>query len=326
MRAKVETMGETTGIEWADATFNPWIGCAKVSAACDHCYAEAYANRTGQSKLWGGDQRRRTSPTNWGQPLHWDRRARERGQRIRVFCASLADVFDNAVPPAWRRDLFELIGRTTNIDWLLLTKRIGNAERMMNSAIGDLSHGLNNWTDLPWPHVWIGATVIDQAEAERDIPKLLATPALRRFVSIEPMLGPINLKELDLGGGHELDALTGFHTAHAGASMPLPPVLDGLDWVIAGGESGHGARPMHPEWIRSLRGACKLSFTPFLFKQWGEWLSADQVEAAGFNGDGCSIHEWGDGAASFSIHLPKKKAGRMLDGRTWDGVPASALP
>lgn len=218
-------MADHSKIEWTDATFNPWIGCTKVSPACDHCYAAVSTPARRLGVEWGaGQPRRRTSDGNWKLPLRWNARPfwqceacgwrGEDGEgssrlrvctscagklqpaRRRVFCASLADVFDNEVPTAWRRDLFQLIIDTPNLDWLLLTKRIGNAERMMEDA-GVFSGGRYSAGDghrHPLPNVWLGATVCNQAEADRDIPKLLATPAAVRFLSMEPLLGPVNLR------------------------------------------------------------------------------------------------------------------------------------
>ena len=164
-------MAETTAISWCDSSFNPWLGCSKVSPACDHCYAERLMDTRMHKVQWGsGNPRRRTSPANWRQPLLWERDWENfltlYGRRRRVFCASLADVFDNAVDPQWRADLFALIAQTPHLDWLLLTKRIGNAKAM-----------LGDYKTVPLlPNIWIGATICNQEEADRDIPKLLAVP------------------------------------------------------------------------------------------------------------------------------------------------------
>lgn len=327
-------MSENTAIEWADHTFNPWVGCTKVSPACDHCYAEGWAKRSGMVE-WGGE-RRRTSEANWKMPLKWDAQAKDEGRRVRVFCASLADVFDNQVPFAWRVELFQLIAKTSNIDWLLLTKRIGNARQMLNEVIEELSHGINTWDDLPWPGVWIGATVADQAEADRDIPKLLAVPARVRFLSVEPMLGPISLSpcwlNLRCGFGNDEDraishcfscgGLSGYSERCAWPSQRI-------DWVICGGESGPGARPMHPDWARRLRDKCAAAGVPFLFKQWGEWIGADQAGCP--CGPPASRWQWGDGtpfvygdkgALPLLCRAGKKAAGRLLDGVEHNGYPA----
>lgn len=259
-------MSENSKIEWTDHTFNPWEGCQKVGPGCDHCYAETRNARFGGGVAvnWGpGAPRRRTSPANWRKPLAWNARHKEffaeHGRRQRVFCASLADVFDNAVDPAWRADLLQLVADTPNLDWLLLTKRIGNAHAMLDDALSELSHGITKWADAPWPNVWLSATVVNQAEADRDIPKLLDVPARVRFLSMEPLLGPVNLAQAgalwaDLNG-NVIDAVS------AG--------LRGIDWVIVGGESDTGARPMHPDWARSLRDQCAAAGVPYLMKQMG---------------------------------------------------------
>lgn len=230
-------MAENSGIEWTDHTFNPWVGCTKVSPACDHCYAEGWAKRTGQSALWAGE-RRRTSEANWRDPLRWNRKAEAAGVRHRVFCASLADVADNKVPAEWRRDLFDLIAETPHLDWLLLTKRPQNIGKMVNYAARQ-RETLNPNYLWPWPNVWLGTTVENQEEADRRIPHLLAIPARVLFLSVEPMLGPVR------------------------------PELDGIHWVICGGESGPGARPMHPDWARQLRDQCRSAGVPFFMKQMG---------------------------------------------------------
>lgn len=305
-------MGKNSLIEWTDHTFNPWIGCQHVSPACDHCYAEAYAKRTGQGKLWGPSERRRTSLPNWRQPVRWNTEARALVVQRRVFCASLADVFDNAVPPEWRRDLFALIGSTTYLDWLLLTKRIGNAAAMLQQATSEW-HG---WR-FPWSNVWLGATVVNQDEADRDIPKLLATGAARRFLSIEPLLGPVNV-----GPYLSRTNMPGFNLM-PGFKDPLP----GVDWVIVGGESGSQARPMHPDWVRSIRDQCTAAGVAFLFKQWGEWLPATERLAQNFTVEHESaVHNWDNTSPDgYSIRVGKKQAGRLLDGRDHTEFPSSAV-
>lgn len=215
----------------------------------------------------------------------------EHGRRQRVFCASLADVFDNAVDPQWRADLFSLIAQTPNLDWLLLTKRIGNVRGML----AELAHGsypdLSLLDMMPLPNVWIGATIVNQEEADRDIPKLLAVPAAKRFLSMEPLLGPVDLTRLpheDDGAG---DALAGevwvdtwLDAAGARRQRCAVGEYGRLDWVIVGGESGPSARPMHPDWASSLRDQCEAAGVPFLFKQWGEWKPISQMEEAEHSG------------------------------------------
>lgn len=236
-------MAKDTAINWTNSTFNPWVGCSKISPACANCYAEGWAKRSGMVKWGVHEPRVRTSPANWKQPIKWNEEAKRTGTRRRVFCASLADVFDNAVPEEWRVDLFALIAATPYLDWLLLTKRIGNVEKMLLHAIGGSFY----------PHhenVWLGITVCNQEEANRDIPKLLKIPATNVFLSIEPMLGEIDLGFCDISW---------------------------IDWVICGGESGSKARPLNPAWVRYLRDQCAAADVPFFFKQWGEFAPIEGV-------------------------------------------------
>lgn len=302
-------MVENTRIEWADHTFNPWVGCEKVSPACDHCYAESWAKRIGKPHLWSG-KRERTTMATWRKPMEWSQQAVRDGRRYRVFCASLADVFDNAVPPEWRADLLELIRRTPGLDWLLLTKRVGNVARMLAPFV-DATDPL---AMRSWPNLWIGATVVSQAEAVRDVPKLLALAAKVRFLSIEPLLEPINLRALQMTEEVQLNALTGFFARGGQPTTFLPYTVD---WVIAGGESGAHARPMSPAWIRSLREQCKGSRTPFLFKQWGEWAPPDTLEDAG---PLRPAHTYVDGY--YVIRAGRKAAGRTLDQKVHTEFPA----
>ncbi|MET3514309.1 protein gp37 [Pseudacidovorax sp. 1753] len=323
-------MAENSKIEWTDHTFNPWTGCTKVSDGCDLCYAEGWSKRAGAKVgKWGpGAPRVRTTPANWAKPIKWDAQAKAEGLRFRVFCASLADVFDNEVDPAWRRDLFKLIAETPNLDWLLLTKRVGNVIRLVDE-IADLprpgSHAgdllAHQWrTGNPPKNVWLGATICNQPEADRDISKLLAVPATKRFLSMEPLLGPVSFEGLFANRGNPADGTN---------------VLEALDWVIVGGESGHSARPMHPDWARCLRDQCAQAGVPFLFKQWGEWQIASEANghfdsdmsrnaAIWLDVDGKTAKPSSTGLrnAYAMVKVGKKAAGRLLDGLTWDGVPS----
>lgn len=286
-------MAENSNIEWTTHTFNPWIGCQKVGPGCDHCYAETWDSRGLQQRetRWGPHaERTRTGAGNWSKPKAWNRSAAGLADRPRVFCASLADVFDNhtSIQPEWRSDLWALIRSTPNLDWMMLTKRPGNIAKMLPSDWGK-----------GWPNVWLGCTVVDQAEADRDIPKLLTVPARVRFLSMEPLLGPVDF----------------YRTSEA---MPIDghpwrnrPVLWGIDLVIVGGESGTGARPMHPDWVRSLRDQCVAAGVAFHFKQWGNW-HADALLYTDTQGRCPPPH----------MNIGKKAAGRLLDGRTWDEMPA----
>lgn len=226
-------MAENSKIEWTDHTFNPWIGCTKVSPACDNCYAEAMMDtRYGRVRWGAGEQRVRTSANNWRLPYKWNNTAPLDKPRPFVFCASLADVFDNEVPQEWRRDLFHMIRETPNLVWLLLTKRVGNVLKMTYEAN----------TVLP-RNVAIGATMANQEEYDRDRMKLarvkeVASP-LFTFGSFEPLLGPVILD------------------------------CNAPDWIIVGGESGSNARPMQLDWARSLQRQAKELGRVFNFKQVG---------------------------------------------------------
>lgn len=269
-------MSENSKIEWTHHTFNPWWGCAKISPGCDHCYAEALGNRFGTP--WGVDAPRRVfSEAHWRDPLKWHAKAVAAGERHRVFCSSMADIFDKNSPPGAREQVWQLIRQTPQLDWLLLTKRIGNAERMLPE----------NWGE-GYLNAWLGISVVNQEEAERDIPKLLASPARIRFLSMEPLLEQVDISPW----------LRPRPSRDAGANNVV-------DWIIVGGESGPRARPMQPEWVRSLREQCKVAGTAFFFKQWGEFMPL--------------------GWPVTLLRMGKKAAGRMLDGRTHDDIPHSRI-
>lgn len=307
-------MAENSHIEWTKHTFNGWIGCTKVGPGCDHCYAEAWDARGLQQAdtRWGSHaDRTRTSVANWRKPIAWDKAAAVLGERHRVFCASLADVFDNhaSILPEWRADLWALIRATPNLDWMLLTKRPGNIAKMLPPDWGE---GYRN--------VWLGCTVVNQEEASRDIPKLVAVPARVRFLSMEPLLGPV---DLTLDGAvclpcpnsrsGSMDPETGAYECcsrcdHTGIGSEW-----GIDLVIVGGESGKGARPMHPDWARSLRDQCVAAGVAFHFKQWGNW-----------NADALLFTDMQGRCPPPDMNIGKKAAGRLLDGRTWDQMPGDA--
>lgn len=293
-------MSENSSIEWTHHTFNPWSGCFKISPGCANCYAAAAPPSMRRGAVWGPEQERKpASESYWAQPLKWNRDAAQTGERRRVFCASMADVFeDRADLDSWRERLWKLIEATPSLDWLLLTKR---PERMLA------------WSKKhPWPdNAWAGTSVENQEVADKRIPLLLQVLAPVRFLSCEPLLGAV---KLDLrarwdggcvGGCLEAD----LYLAHDGAERcrrcgyplggtPKPPI----DWVIVGGESGRNARPMHMGWARSLRDQCVAVGAAFHFKQWGEW-------------------DPGLEERFMPIKVGKKAAGRLLDGRTWDEVP-----
>ena len=405
-------MGENSKIEWTDHTFNPWIGCTKVHSGCAHCYAESHAKRTGQA-IWGpSGSRVKTSPANWAKPLKWNKEAVAAGVRARVFCASLADVFEDwqgnihsherdeygravlwwrndigactagqttlnnsrgerlATMSDLRADLFKLIDATPNLDWLLLTKRPENIHKMWPGANGakcrcgrfvkfDLPMGLlgglcgcgervcgGAQQVQPRPNVWLGTSISDQPTADKFIPELLKcrdlSPVL--FLSAEPLLGPVDLSrwteeglECDCGWSGREDQCEridipddwyyrcpecGEQTAHT----PLDELLgEGINWVIAGGESDHHARPMHPDWARSLRDQCQAAGVPFLFKQWGEFapgaLHGDWIGVA--NDASLLVDDPRLSVVEMS-RVGKAAAGRLLDGRTHDAFPEVA--
>lgn len=310
-------MGANTGIEWCHATFNPWRGCTKVSAGCKNCYAETMSGRNpAVLGVWGPRGTRVVAAESyWRQPIKWNAAAAAAGERHRVFCASLADVFEGpeTMPASeWpkvvaaRARLFDLISDTPNLDWLLLTKRPQNIMQMLIDAG-------RGFQDLP-PWVWIGTSVEDQAAADERIPHLLRVPARVRFLSCEPLLGPVDLREW-FDAGHESGGPAGW------VGEPI-----GIHWVIVGGESGAGARPMHPEWARSLRDQCVAAGVKFFFKQTGEWvpyghIGSLQDEAADrWDGDWtrCAIRN--EHGMQF-VRVGKHRAGRQLDGRNWDETP-----
>lgn len=281
-------MAENSHISWTDNTHNEWIGCTKVSAGCDNCYAEREQDiRYGRAKWGKGNARYRTSEANRRKPFQWERQAIKEGRRIKVFTASLSDVFDEEVPDQWRDELFATITATPHLDWLVLTKRLAKMLRYVGGMKGDIPD-----------NAWFGCSIEDQATANQRIPELLKLRALGitspLWLSVEPLLGPINLQHVDVDrdGFYQFDSLTGRNTD---MGRPCADVAH-VDWVVVGGESGAAARRMHPEWARGLRDQCVAANVAFHFKQWGE-----------FDGDG--------------ERVGKKAAGRMLDGREWNEFP-----
>ena len=218
-------MGENSAISWCDHTFNPFIGCTAISPACDNCYARTLMQDRYGRVIWGAGQPRIRTKT-WGDPLRWNRTAAKTGYRPRVFCASLADVFDNEVDQSWRDDLWQLLRETPLLRWILLTKRIGNAAKMLPP-------------DWPFANAGLMSTLESQSVWNRDFSKLMATPAAWHGVSAEPLLTSIDI----------------------GDAKP--------DWVITGGESGPGFRPLDMDAVRSLRDQCARNGIAFHHKQNG---------------------------------------------------------
>jgi len=269
----------STKIEWTDETWNPVVGCQKVSEGCRNCYAEKMATRlacmgqvkyqpvihypTDHKRGWNGftefDEAALLAPQRWKNPR-------------RVFVVSMGDLFYEGVPFEFIGKVWAIMDQCPQHTFQVLTKR---PERLAQTVrrLAPLFGCTGAW---PLPNVWLGVTAENQEQADKRIPALLQTPAAKRFVSIEPMLGPVDLHNLGWG-------------PHGGAVAWQNKEGRKLDWVIIGGESGPGARPMQADWARSVRDQCQAAGIPFLFKQWG-----------GVN---------------------KKKAGRLLDGRTWDEFP-----
>lgn len=317
-------MGENSKIEWTTHTFNPWIGCSKVHEGCTNCYAEAMMDKRYNRVVWGvHGTRSKTSDSNWQAPLRWNREAEAAGTRARVFCASLADVFEDRTElEEWRTELFELIVRTPSLDWLLLTKRPENIRRMWSGGHRD--------------NVWLGTSISNQPTADKQVPELLIMKDLCKFLflSVEPLLGPVNLESYlkcrhCKGRGWYLERFSDNHptacerckrvatSLFGGYLLPgqYASNLRSCDWVIVGGESGPDARPMRPEWAKDVRDQCQAAGVPFMFKQWGEYGPSKGKYIRGPVPDFRRPDENG------LVRLGKKAAGRMLDGREWSQFP-----
>jgi protein gp37 len=327
-------MADTTAIEWTEHTFNPWWGCARVSPACKNCYADGLARRYGHELWRRKGPRRMLSDANWAKPLKWNRDAERAGVPAMVFCASMADVFEDhpqVVEP--RKRLWDLIDRTPWLRWQLLTKRPENIADMAPWGV---------W----WPeHVWIGTSVEDQRRANERIPILTQVPAAVLFLSCEPLLGPVDLNRWlcpkvavctcarpDVGG----------YSAHEPYCGDEPSEIN---WVISGGESGPKARATHPDWLRSLRDQCVGAGVPHLFKQFGEYspyipMVPDATRPDGRAPDWDRKAVWVNAATGKTVkneadvpdsgswqamyRVGKKAAGRTLDGEIWTQFPQPA--
>lgn len=320
-----------SNIEWTDHTANFWWGCHKVSAGCQNCYAEAWANRWGKS-IWGPPKTtsREYKKAAWKDVLKWNKQAGDQGVRYRVFVQSMSDFFeDHPQVTEWRRDALDLMDRCRNLDFQVLTKRSENIIRMIESGTGrhvDAWLSDNN-------HVWIGTSVENQAAADERIPHLLQVPAAVRFLSCEPLLGPVSLDRwFGLQPGNrwaeclcdEIDpADRPCITCEARRALGEK---SGIHWVIVGGESGTKARPMHPDWARSIRDQCQNAGVPFFFKQWGEHYPAGQFsnmpEIAPSKPISVTTIAYDGGRVDF-WRVGKRASGRLLDGREWNEVPSS---
>lgn len=283
-------MADNSEIEWTDATWNPTTGCTKVSQGCANCYAKRFWHR------WAGNPKTvyfgrpfedvQCHPDRLDQPLRWKKPRR-------IFVNSMSDLFHEDVSDDFIADVFNVMAEAKHHTFQVLTKR---PERMRDFMLGTSGCGANY---DPIPNIWYGVSIEDQETANERIPPLLEIPATVWWLSIEPLLGPLDLSPwLEWGSSG-------------------PPWLCNNDegneraWVVCGGESGPKARPMHPTWARSLRDQCDVAGVPFFFKQWGEWLPSGQDDIYGNNQ--CTDEMY--------VRVGKKAAGRLLDGRTWNGMP-----
>jgi protein gp37 len=339
-------MGQITQIEWTatrlpegqyvkwngemlnvipGATFNPWWGCEKVSPACKFCYAEYFSDVRYKNNHWGpGSTRREFGDKHWNEPLKWNRMAKEAGIQLKVFCGSMCDwAEDHPDVEQWRQRLFQLIEATPHLIWLLLTKRPENIMRFIP----------NGWKLVKQHNVWFGTTVENQQEANKRIPELWKVPAHIRFLSMEPLLGPVDISE---GAIKCYSVPTRYTNDATGIEWTDPgDKFIGLDWVIVGGESGtqKGVRPTHPAWVLDLLRQCKESKTPFFFKQWGEYVPMKYVEESalpkhwdnmvgvGPSGKIAGDRELIEKGSVLMAKMGKKKSGRMIDGKEYNEMP-----
>jgi protein gp37 len=315
-------MGDKTGIEWTDATWNPLVGCSIKSAGCAHCYAilqAARLERMGVAHYAGLTERTKGGQTLWTgivreapesillKPLAWKRPRK-------IFVNSMSDLFHETVPFETIDRIFAVMAAAPQHTFQVLTKRPERMLEYARSAMGCGEHWLahverSHAPMFPLANVWLGTTVENQAAADERIPLLLQTPAAVRWLSVEPMIGPV-------------EPWTEAIAASAGRATQA----GGIDWVVCGGESGPGARPMHPNWARTLRDRCEAALVPFLFKQWGDWAQATGTKEGDvilraphplYPGDEAVVS-----IGTTMRRIGKHKAGRVLDGVTHDGYPA----
>lgn len=335
-------MGENSAIEWCHHTFNGWHGCVKVSPGCENCYAETLSNRWGNN-IWGPaktTERRLFGDKHWQEPLKWDKDAKAQGIRARVFSASMSDVFeDHPQVVSERARLINLINMTPNLIWLLLTKRPENIMGMLEESLIILDDaGFQEvmspeaWLRAMGDRVWIGTSIEDQKRADERIPHLLKVPAAVRFLSMEPLLGPVDLHAARYQWPD--GSLTGAITSWGDG---------GIGWVITGGESGPHARPMAPSWVRRIRDDCKHHGVAFFHKQWGEFAPCSEViESPSYFGGSYVVTPDGEKLlidsfresdlakkrivdGQYMVRVGKKNAGRLLDGVEYSELPGQRL-
>lgn len=346
-------MGDRSNIEWTDATWNPVTGCTKVSPGCDHCYAETLAERfrgtPGHYYEQGFDVVLR--PDKLDQPLRWTK------PRM-VFVNSMSDLFHDEIPDEYIARVFAVMAAASRHTFQLLTKRHARMRALLNSyefvelvRTTPLVPGGDPNPHVPWPlpNLWLGVSTEDQKWADIRIPFLLATPAAVRWISAEPLLGPIDLDRPACDAHGRRKVVTDAHgrewcgfCADDGFSGELSfghwlnPLNGGLQWVVTGGESGRGARPLHPDWVRSMRDQCAAQEVPFLHKQNGAyvpvvgeprpgdvWVHGDGHGATPWTPDtaGAPAGRWSAAADVLVRPVNKRDAGRELDGKTYDGYP-----
>jgi protein gp37 len=302
-------MGDKTKIEWTDATWNPVTGCTKVSAGCKNCYAERDFHRPYPGRAFTDV---RTHPDRLDQPLRWRKPKR-------IFVNSMSDLFHEAVPDSFIDSVFIRMAIAQQHTFQILTKRPQRMLEWIPKMLWNVDGLANSLNYLP--NVWLGVSVENQEAADERIPLLLQTPAAVRWVSYEPALGPVDFRciQTDMV---EIDALTGDH----GVYRPLAGRSEcKLNWVVAGGESGPGARPAHPDWFRKVRDDCRAAGVSFFFKQWGEWTAEErpgtEVDLLTLKPNECVA--WGNGKNTHTLYtrVGKKRTGRLLDGREWSEFP-----
>lgn len=307
-------MGDNTGIEWTDATWNPVTGCEKVSQGCKHCYAERDWVRLQHLPAYAGREFTdvRTHADRLDQPLRWKKPRR-------IFVNSMSDLFHPDIHDDFIGMCFRTMARAPQHTFQVLTKR---AKRMRSLLTHPKMRGYVESVTPQWPlpNVWLGVSVEDQAAADERIPLLLQTPAPVRWISAEPLLGPVRLSPICDAGSRPHPRGGGITCPQCGGSRMKGGCL-GIDWVVVGGESGPKARPMHPAWARSLRDQCAAAGVPFLFKQWGEW-APDAAHGIAFEGRCCI---WGGDYDNAVERVGKKLAGRLLDGMLHDGYPVASV-
>lgn len=295
-------MGKNTGISWTTSTANFWWGCMKVSSGCKYCYAETLADGRYNKGIWGPAPHtlRERKKGIWKDLPRWNRKAADQEEPWYVFVQSMSDFFeDHPMVEPWREEALALISECKNLTFQLLTKRPQNVCEMIEAGAGVEPQ---EWFSAN-PHVWVGTSVEDQQRADERIPHLLLIPASVRFLSCEPLLGPIVLHDVRYDSLVTINALKGYVSTISPPSKSFHEAnikAWPIDWVIVGGESGKDARPMHARWARSLRDQCLKAGVPFFFKQWGEWAPVEY---------------------NVMVRVGKEKAGDLLDGRQWHQFP-----